>query len=85
MFAKYNFLPKSNVKQQCPNPCSMSPFEVLLCQCQMLNLLFETVFNQGVLFCRFAVCAQNANDEDIVYAWNVISEMASEVIQACDR
>ena len=34
---------------------------------------------------RFAVCAQNANDDDIVYAWNVISEMATEVIQACDR
>lgn len=33
---------------------------------------------------RFAVCAQNANDDDINFAWNVISEMASEVIEACD-
>ena len=33
---------------------------------------------------RFAICAQNANDDDIHYAWNVISEMASDVINACD-
>ena len=33
---------------------------------------------------RFAVCAQNANDDDVYYAWNVISEMASDVIAACD-
>lgn len=33
---------------------------------------------------RFAICAQNANDDDVVYAWNVISEMASDVINACE-
>lgn len=33
---------------------------------------------------RFAVCAQNANDDDIIYAWRVITEMAEEVIEACD-
>ena len=33
---------------------------------------------------RFAVCAQNATDDDIIYAWNVISEISSEVITACD-
>ena len=33
---------------------------------------------------RFAVCAQNANDDDITFAWNVTSEMATEVIEACD-
>ncbi|ELU11164.1 hypothetical protein CAPTEDRAFT_119245 [Capitella teleta] len=33
---------------------------------------------------RFAICAQNANDDDIIYAWNVISEMASDVINACE-
>ncbi len=32
---------------------------------------------------RFAVCAQNANDDDITYAWRVISEMATDVINAC--
>ena len=33
---------------------------------------------------RFAVTAQNACEDDIIYAWNVISEMATEVIEACD-
>ena len=33
---------------------------------------------------RFAICAQNANDDDVIYAWRVIREMAEEVIEACD-
>ena len=28
---------------------------------------------------RFAVCAQDASEEDIIFAWNVVSEMAAEV------
>ena len=32
---------------------------------------------------RFAICAQNACEDDIRFAWNVISEMATEVIEAC--
>lgn len=33
---------------------------------------------------RFCVNAQNANDDDIIYAWNVISETASDVLEVCD-
>ena len=33
---------------------------------------------------RFAICAQNANEDDINFAWNVVSEMASDVINICD-
>jgi len=32
---------------------------------------------------RFAVCAPNAKDDDIDYAWQVISETAKDVIAAC--
>jgi len=33
---------------------------------------------------RFAVCAQHAVDDDISYAWNVIAEMATDVLSMCD-
>ena len=33
---------------------------------------------------RFCVCAQNANDDDINYAWNVISSTATDVLDACE-
>ena len=33
---------------------------------------------------RFAVCAQHAVDDDVVFAWNVISEMATDVLAMCD-
>ena len=33
---------------------------------------------------RFAVCARNAADDDINFAWNVISEMATFVLAMCD-
>jgi len=33
---------------------------------------------------RFAVCAENAIDDDIIYAWRVITQMAEEVIELCD-
>ena len=34
---------------------------------------------------RFAVCAQHQKEEDIVFAWNVISEMTTDVIEICDK
>lgn len=34
---------------------------------------------------RFAVCAQRATDEDINFAWNVIAEMATDVLEVCDK
>ena len=34
---------------------------------------------------RFAICAQKATEEDMVYAWRVISETATEVIEECDK
>ncbi|XP_055331887.1 tyrosine decarboxylase-like [Paramacrobiotus metropolitanus] len=30
---------------------------------------------------RFCVCAQNACDEDIVYAWHIITQMATDILQ----
>lgn len=33
---------------------------------------------------RFAVCAENATDDDITFAWDVISEISAGVIAACD-
>jgi len=33
---------------------------------------------------RFAVCAQNAVVDDVIFAWNVISEMATHVLAMCD-
>ena len=30
---------------------------------------------------RFCVCAQNATDEDIEYAWKTLSKMATDVIE----
>ena len=33
---------------------------------------------------RFCVCAQNANEDDINYAWNVISGTATDVLHACE-
>ena len=33
---------------------------------------------------RFCVCAQNATDDDINIAWNVISNTATHVIEAWD-
>ena len=33
---------------------------------------------------RFAICAQNANEDDINYAWNLIAEVATDVLHACD-
>ena len=33
---------------------------------------------------RFAVCAQNASDADIAYAWTTICETAANVLAACD-
>jgi type VI protein secretion system component VasA len=33
---------------------------------------------------RFAICAQHAVNDDITYAWNVISEMATDVLSICD-
>lgn len=33
---------------------------------------------------RFAVCAQHAVSDDIEYAWNVITEMATDVLLICD-
>jgi len=33
---------------------------------------------------RFAVCAQHAVDDDVAFAWNVISEMATDVLAMCD-
>lgn len=32
---------------------------------------------------RFAICAENANEDDINFAWNVIKEIAHDVIQGC--
>lgn len=34
---------------------------------------------------RFAVCAQRAVDDDISFAWNVITEMATDVLEACTK
>jgi aromatic-L-amino-acid decarboxylase len=33
---------------------------------------------------RFAICAQHAVDDDVTFAWNVISEMATDVLAVCD-
>ena len=33
---------------------------------------------------RFAVCAQQARDDDVTFAWHVISEMATDVVAVCD-
>lgn len=33
---------------------------------------------------RFVVCAQNAVVDDIDYAWNVIGEMATDVLSYCN-
>ena len=33
---------------------------------------------------RFAVCAQNANDDDISFAWNVVSETATAILEMTD-
>ena len=33
---------------------------------------------------RFAVCAQHATNDDVTFAWNVISEMATDVLAMCD-
>jgi len=33
---------------------------------------------------RFAICAQNAVDDDVIFAWNVIAEMATDVLAMCD-
>ena len=33
---------------------------------------------------RFAVCAQHAVDDDVAFAWSVISEMATDVLAMCD-
>jgi len=33
---------------------------------------------------RFAICAQHAVDDDVIFAWNVISEMATHVLAMCD-
>ena len=33
---------------------------------------------------RFCVCAQNASDDDIDFAWNVIASTATDVMEACD-
>lgn len=30
---------------------------------------------------RFCVCQQNATDEDIVYAWHIITQMATDILQ----
>ena len=30
---------------------------------------------------RFCVCAQNATDDDIEYAWKTLSKMATDVIE----
>ena len=33
---------------------------------------------------RFAICAQHAVDDDVIFAWNVIAEMATHVLAMCD-
>jgi len=33
---------------------------------------------------RFAVCAHHAVDDDVAFAWSVISEMATDVLAMCD-
>ena len=33
---------------------------------------------------RFAICAQHAVDDDVIFAWNVISEMATQVLAMFD-
>jgi len=33
---------------------------------------------------RFAVCAQHTIDDDVIFAWNVISKMATDVLAMCD-
>jgi len=33
---------------------------------------------------RFAVCAQHATEDDVTFAWRVISVMATDVVEVCD-
>ncbi|XP_064642633.1 aromatic-L-amino-acid decarboxylase-like [Lineus longissimus] len=36
-------------------------------------------------FIRFAVCARNADDDDITYAWDVITEIADDILETSDN
>lgn len=44
--------------------------------------MVPALINDDVVI-RFCVCAQNATEEDITYAWNVISNMAQDVMNVC--
>ncbi|KAK2141738.1 hypothetical protein LSH36_1050g00008 [Paralvinella palmiformis] len=46
-----------------------------------LHMVPALINDQYVI--RFAICAQNASEDDIRFAWNVIGEMAVEVLEAC--
>ena len=46
-----------------------------------LHMVPALINDQYVI--RFAICAQNACEDDILFAWNVIGEMAVEVLEAC--
>ncbi|KAK2141739.1 hypothetical protein LSH36_1050g00033 [Paralvinella palmiformis] len=46
-----------------------------------LHMVPALINDQYVI--RFAICAQNACEDDILFAWNVIGEMAVDVLEAC--
>ena len=48
------------------------------------NLYLVPVLINDNYVIRFAICAQHAIDDDVIFAWNAISEMATEVLAMCD-
>ena len=46
----------------------------------MIQFLVPASVNDKYVI-RFCVCAQNATDDDIEYAWKTLSKMATDVIE----